>query len=77
MMECAAVRTILAACIALSAVALPAVAQVTVTTGPTPYWREHSDWQSRGEFRGDQYQKEAWSHDHCVRDWQGHEYCRR
>ncbi len=70
-------RTILAACVALSAVALPAMAQVTITTGPTPYWREHSDWQGRELFREQQYQKQAWVEDHCVRDWSGHVFCRR
>jgi hypothetical protein len=67
-------RTILAACLVISAtsaiLASPARAD-------DPYWRQHSDWQARGEFHGDQYQKEAWAHEHCVRDWQGHEYCRR
>ena len=57
-------KVVLAACIAVSALTMPAVAaQVTITTGPTPYWQErseHYDWQSRDTFRGDEYQKNAW-----------------
>ena len=44
-------RIALASCIALSALAMPAMAQVTITTGPTPYWREHSDWSARPSGR--------------------------
>jgi len=69
-------RTILAACVALSALAMPAMAQVTITTGPA-YWRGHDDWRAREAFKEDQYQKQAWVEDHCVRDWSGHPFCRR
>lgn len=42
-----------------------------------PYWRAHSDWQPRNTFHDKQYQQETWAHDHCVRDWNGGEFCRR
>ncbi len=67
-------RNILAACIALSA--LGAIA-ASPARADDPYWRQHSDWQTHNAFHGDQYQKETWEHDHCVRDWQNQEYCRR
>jgi hypothetical protein len=67
-------RKMLSALVALSALG-------TFLAGPAmaddPYWRSHADWRARAEFHGDQYQKEAWAHDHCVRDWQGQEFCRR
>jgi hypothetical protein len=67
-------RTILAACIALSAIGAIAASPARADD---PYWRQHSDWQARATFHGDQYQKDAWAHEHCVRDWQGQEFCRR
>jgi hypothetical protein len=80
-------RTILAACVALSAVgfavASPAQADVAVQTpGVTvqsaPFWRGHdNDWRDRREFRESEYQREPWLRDHCVRDWAGKEFCRR
>jgi hypothetical protein len=82
-------RTILAACVALSAigfaVATPASADVTVRTPGVvvenggPYWRGHheGEWRERREFREHEYQRDAWLRDHCVRDWNGGEYCRR
>ena len=82
-------RTVLAACVALSAlgcaVAAPAQADIVVRTPGVvvdegSYWRHHhpnSEWQARREFRDREYRREAWLRDHCVRDWTGHEYCRR
>lgn len=81
-------RTILAGCVALSALgfiaATPAKADVTVRTPgiavehDSPYWRHgYNDWRARHEFREHQYEREAWLRDHCVRDWSGSEYCRR
>jgi hypothetical protein len=80
-------RTILAGCVALSAigfaVATPARADITVTTPGVvvqngPYWRSHEgEWRDRRELRGNEYQHDAWLRDHCVRDWNGGEYCRR
>ena len=83
-------RTILAACVALSAAGFalvsPAGADITIATpGVTvengdAYWRHHnpnSNWRARGEFREHQYENEAWLRDHCVRGWNGGEYCRR
>jgi len=80
-------RTILAACVALSAagfaLAAPAHADVTISTpGVTgePYWRHHhpeAEWRERHEFREAEHSRAEWLRDHCVRDWNGGEYCRR
>lgn len=76
-------RTILAALVALTALGsgVPTKADVVVRTDnvPMPYWRgqHEGDWQSRREFREQQFQRDAWLRDHCVRDWTGVEYCRR
>ena len=76
-------RTILAACVALSVLGVittpAATAQVVVQTPSVavPYWREHSDWQARKEFREQQFERQSWLEEHCVRDWKGNEYCRR
>ena len=79
-------RTILAACVALSAfgfsVATPAKADITIRTPgveqESPYWRHgYKDWQARRAYREREYQREAWVRDHCVRDWNGEAYCRR
>jgi hypothetical protein len=79
-------RTILAACVALSALGFatagPARADLVVRTPGVavesePYWRHQSDWRDRHEFREHEYQRDAWLRDHCVRGWNGGEYCRR
>ncbi len=68
-------RTILTACLALgvASMSLVPVAQAA------PYWQEHreSQWQARTEFREPQHQEPAWLREHCIRDWDGHELCRR
>jgi hypothetical protein len=81
-------RTILAACVALGtagAVLAPSThAQVVVQTPGVaveqgPYWRYHhpeGEWRDRHEFR-EEARREDWLRDHCVRDWNGGEYCRR
>jgi hypothetical protein len=79
-------RIALAACVVLGLSGLigvvPAHAQVVIQTPrvETPYWRQHhpdEEWQARREFRDQQYAREEWQRDHCVRDWSGAEYCRR
>jgi hypothetical protein len=83
-------RTILIACMAVGAAALavasPVNAQVSIRApgvaidaGQSPYWRENRDaeWRERREFRESEYRRNEWLRDHCVRDWSGHEYCRR
>jgi hypothetical protein len=81
-------RTILAGCVALSALGFafsaPANADVVIRTPGVavqsePYWRGHhdSDWQARREFREHEYQQHSWVREHCVRDYSGGEYCRR
>ena len=82
-------RKIIAGLVAAAAIGLagsmPASADVVIQTpGFTveqqnvPYWRQRQEdqWRSRQEFREDQYRHEAWVHNHCVRDWQGAEFCR-
>lgn len=47
------------------------------------YWRQHrenereSEWRRREEFREQEHRRAEWQHDHCVRNWQNQEYCRR
>jgi hypothetical protein len=83
-------RTMLIACVAFGAAALvsaaPVQAQVSIRApgvdieaGPHAYWRgDHdADWRRRSEFREAEYRRAEWLRDHCVRDWSGHEFCRR
>jgi hypothetical protein len=44
-----------------------------------PYWRSHHDveWQDRATFKDPASAKTDWLRDHCIRDWDGHEMCRR
>ena len=49
--------------------------------GPGPdHWREgredERDWRRRAEFREAEHRRWEWRRDHCVRDWQGREFCR-
>ena len=82
-------RKILAALVAAGAMglvgAMPASADVVIQTPgftveqqSVPYWRQRQEdqWRARQEFREDQYRREAWVQNHCVRDWQGAEFCR-
>jgi hypothetical protein len=59
--------------------AAAAQAQLSVTVGPEPYWRTHSDseWRARHEYREAEFRRHEWVREHCVRDWGGHEFCRR
>jgi hypothetical protein len=82
-------RIILGTCMALGAAAFlmasPGQAQVTIRApgvaidAGQPYWRSHQDveWQRREEFREAEHRRGEWLRDHCVRDWSGHELCRR
>ena len=81
-------KTFLAVCAAVGAfwlpVGMPARADIVVRTPGvaveqgSPYWRhDYRDWQARRDFREHEYQRESWLRDHCVRDWNGREYCRR
>jgi hypothetical protein len=83
-------RTILIATVALGAAALasiaPVQAQVTIRApgvaidaGQRPYWQEHheAEWRERRDFREAQFQRREWLRDHCVREWDGREICRR
>ena len=75
-------RALFAACVALSALAgsvsMPAKADVVVRTDEVPYWRGHhqGDWHARRDWREAEHRHQAWLASHCVRDWQGVEYCR-
>ena len=79
-------RTLLALCVAVGAaslsVATPARADVTVAVPgvniETPYWRGHhsDEWREQREFKESQYNRPDWQRGHCVRDWDGHAYCR-
>ena len=80
-------RRILAALVGFgiigAAAATPASADVYVQTpGVTvapaePYWRQHENWRAQREFREEQYRRQAWIQNHCVRDWNGQAYCRQ
>ena len=75
-------RTILAACVALSTlgVLVPyAKADVVVRTEQdVPYWRgnHEGEWHARHDWRDAQNRHDDWLASHCVRDWHGAEYCR-
>ena len=48
-----------------------------------PYWRQHREadrdmeWRRRAEFREAEHRRADWIRDHCVRDWNGRDFCRR
>ena len=47
------------------------------------YWRQRqenerdSEWRRREEFREQEHRRAEWQREHCVRNWQNQEYCRR
>ena len=43
-----------------------------------PYWRGpgEGEWRHRREIR-EEYRRQDWRRDHCVRDFRGEVYCRR
>ena len=47
------------------------------------YWRHEregereGEWRRREEYREEEHRREDWQRAHCVRDWQGQEFCRR
>jgi hypothetical protein len=66
------------------AIAWLALGAATVGLGSTaraadPYWQTHHEvqWQSRSEFKEAEHSKPEWLHEHCIRDWDGKELCRR
>lgn len=83
-------RTVLFAALALAAAVAPGAghAQVVIQAPPIvgpgpgayggPYWRGpgEGDWRHRREIR-EEYRREDWRRDHCVRDFRGEVYCRR
>ncbi len=50
---------------------------------PDDHWRRRhegdreDEWRRRAEFRHEEHRREQWHRPHCVRNWQGEEYCRR
>jgi hypothetical protein len=83
-------RIILTACMALGAatflMASPGQAQVTIRApgvaidaGHEPYWRSHNEsaWERRSEFHEAEHRRPEWLREHCVREWNGQEVCRR
>lgn len=48
---------------------------------PDDYWRRGpeggEEWRRRAEFREEEHRREEWQRAHCVRDYQGQEFCRR
>jgi hypothetical protein len=80
-------RSIIVACLALGAAALtpaaPVHAQVSIRVpgvaieaGPQPYWRHDGEWRERREWHEAENRRQDWQREHCVRDWDGHTYCR-
>jgi hypothetical protein len=81
-------RSIFIACIALGAAGaalVPHAKAQVVVRGPgivieavDPYWRQHQEgeWRRREEFHEAQHRRREWQRDHCVRDWNGREFCR-
>ena len=47
------------------------------------YWRHQrenereAEWRRRDEYQHEDARREDWQRAHCVRDWQGQEFCRR
>ena len=52
---------------------------ITSAQAADPYWRSHHDveWQERTTFKDPAFGKPEWLREHCIRDWDGHEMCRR
>jgi hypothetical protein len=44
-----------------------------------PYWQTHHQvqWQPRTAFPEPEHQQPAWLREHCIKDYDGHEMCRR
>ena len=74
--------------LALISLAPIAQAQIVIQAPPIPgvrpaypegYWRgeEREGWRRREEYREEEHRREEWQRAHCVRDWQGREFCRR
>ena len=69
-------RKILVGCMALG---VGTVGLISAAQAADPYWRSHREveWQSRSEFKEAEHGKPEWLREHCIRDWDGHELCRR
>jgi len=69
-------RIILLACFAIGAASIGFAPSAQAAD---PYWQSHHDvqWQSRTEFKEPEHQKTDWLRDHCIRNWDGKEMCRR
>lgn len=52
---------------------------VSAAQAAAPYWQQHHEvqWQPRTAFPEPEHQQPAWLRDHCIKDWDGHEMCRR
>ena len=48
-----------------------------MTIGAINEGEREVEWQRRDQYREEAQQHEEWEHNHCVRDWQNQEYCRR
>ena len=77
-------RTLLALCVAVGVASLSVATRADVTVAvpgvniETPYWRGHhnDEWREQRDFKESQYNRPDWQRGHCVRDWDGHAYCR-
>jgi len=69
-------KQILLACMALG---VGAMGFVSSAHAEDPYWKTHHEveWQNRSEFKEAEHNKPDWLRGHCIRDWDGHEMCRR
>jgi hypothetical protein len=69
-------RTVLVACLALG---IGSLSVISTARAEDPYWRTHHEvhWQSRTEFKDPAQSKPDWLRGHCIRDWDGHELCRK
>ncbi len=78
-----AVGLLLAASIAHAQVTITAPGVTIGRTEDGDYWRRQREGQKEAEWRArEEYKEEAaksadWQHSHCVRDWEGKEFCRR
>jgi len=69
-------RHVLVACLVLGTAS---VGLIPTARAADPYWQQHHEvqWRGRTEFKAPEQQRPDWLREHCIRDWDGHELCRR
>lgn len=69
-------RNVLVACLVLGTAS---VGLIPTARAADPDRQQHHEvqWQGRTEFKAPEQQRPDWLREHCIRDWDGHELCRR